>query len=81
MAGIGQRPEKYSVSIVINQQAKTVKVGDYEPVPFLGNAEGSTVAFIAKPEIEIWGIDWHAEPHHRRGIYPHSLIRGRAVGV
>jgi len=50
LAGVGQEPEKYSLSIVIDQQAKTIKVGDYDPLPFLEHPydpQHSTVQFTA----------------------------------
>jgi hypothetical protein len=48
-AGIDQRPWKDSLSIVIDQQAQTITVGNYQPVPLVGNPQDSTVAFVAKP--------------------------------
>jgi hypothetical protein len=48
-AGVGQPPEKYSMPIVIDQEAKTITVDHYEPLALFGDTQGTEVAFIAKP--------------------------------
>lgn len=49
LAGIGETPEKYSLPIVIDQQAKTIAVGDYEPLPFSTDPQDNKIGFTAKP--------------------------------
>jgi hypothetical protein len=48
-----EQTEKYALPVRIDLQAGTVRVENYEAVPFMGPPEDDTVAFIAKPETKI----------------------------
>lgn len=50
VAGIGHTPEKYSLALKIDLEARTLTIGNYQPVPFLGITDDD-LTFMAKPEM------------------------------
>ena len=59
--GANEQPEKYSLKITIDQQTKTAKVEDYEPVPLFPTGSPDTFVFAedkgSKPGVSFGTLD------------------------
>jgi hypothetical protein len=48
-AGVSSPEEPWSFSLIVDTERKTIRVGDYEPLPFHQNTSDDMIAFSASP--------------------------------